>query len=260
MSIDDRDMAPGRDDHDAWFDEVAAYVVGGLTPDEESLLLEHAADCSRCTSRIQWLRPAADLLPASVEQLTPSAGLRDRIMAEVHADLAAQPELAERPAAPAVPAPRPASTERRVSPGDRISGWFGGLTASPALGLAAALLVVVALGGGYLLGDDGSDPEPEPVTAVAQSQSAAATVSRVGDSGTINVEQLPRTGRKEDYQVWVMRDGNPEPSTVIDYQGRPVSAAITGSLEGADQIVVTREPAGGSQSPRGPQILTADLD
>ena len=27
----------------------------------------------------------------------------------------------------------------------------------------------------------------------------------------------------------------------------------------ADQILITREPAGGSETPRGPQVLSADL-
>ena len=42
--------------------------------------------CEQCRDELRWLRPAVDLLPASVQRLDPPPELRERLMAEVRGD------------------------------------------------------------------------------------------------------------------------------------------------------------------------------
>ncbi len=72
-------------DHRSWRADIAAYLLGGLEPDETAALETHLEGCERCREELRWLQPAVDLLPESVEQLEPPPQLRERLMAEVGA-------------------------------------------------------------------------------------------------------------------------------------------------------------------------------
>lgn len=264
MNYDDRNDPESRsgDEHQGWYEDAAAYVIGGLDQAETERFLEHSESCSKCQSRLVWMQPAVDLIPAAVEQQTPSAGLRDRIMAEVHADLAETDVEAAAFETERDPSIRRQESSGRPGPIARFGEWLSGAMPSPAMGMAATIAIAVAIGGGYVIGNSGSDDaggDKDPVVAVATTKSAAATVSVNGNSGTLNVEQLPVTSKDETYQIWVVRDGEVEPSATFSYSGKPVSAVIPQSLAGANQIVVTLEPAGGSQIPQGPKFLSAEL-
>ena len=60
-------------------DDLAAYALGALEPEEASDLERHVDDCESCRRRVEWLRPAVDMLPASVEQRTPPESLRENL-------------------------------------------------------------------------------------------------------------------------------------------------------------------------------------
>ncbi len=57
-------------------DDLAAYALGALDPGEAAALERHLAGCPACSERLLWLRPAVDLVPASVRQVEPPASLR----------------------------------------------------------------------------------------------------------------------------------------------------------------------------------------
>ena len=58
--------------HEGRRDELAAYLLGALEPHEAAELERHLAGCEECREEMQWLRPAVQLLPESVERLDPS--------------------------------------------------------------------------------------------------------------------------------------------------------------------------------------------
>jgi anti-sigma factor RsiW len=230
--------------HDRLRDDLAAYVLGALEPAEAAEVERHLAGCEACRDRLRWLQPAVDLLPAAVEQRSPPERLRERLLDTVRAEAGAE-------------SPRPAPAREP---------WWGGLRGlalRPATALAAAVLLVAGVGVGYLVRGSGSD-EPEPTLVEARPLSGAtgvsATLEREGDLATLHVHELPPIGPHEVYEVWIGRGGMVEPSStfVLRADGTAV-AAVPGSLEHADSVLVTREPRPGSPQPTTDPLLEVPL-
>ena len=124
--------------------------------------------------QLRWLQPAVDLLPRSVEQLEPPAGLRKRLMATVRAEARdvsrAGIEIAE---------PR------------RWRDW-GTLLWRPATAVAAAALLIVGAAGGYLLhqpGESSSVITARPLPAAPSN--LAGTLEREDGSAILTMSRLP---------------------------------------------------------------------
>ena len=116
-------------------------------------------------------------------------------------------------------------------------------------------LSAVAIGAYALGSGSGGD---ETVTAQGQAPAGAtATVERTGDEGILRVTGLPQR-RNGIYEVWIARDGQVQASTLFQvHRDGSGAAAIPEGLDGADQVMVTLEPPGGSPRPtRTPIIVT----
>jgi anti-sigma factor RsiW len=235
----------GREEHEELRDDLAAYALGALSPAEAAELERHLADCEACRTRLRWLQPAVDVLPASVEQLTPPDRLRDRLMESVRAEAQT---FAEPGARTAPPKPRAG-----------LRGGWAGLLLRPATAFAAAVLIVAGVAAGYAL-RGGEDDQTTTVAAQPLSPGVEAELVRQGDSGALHVRRMPAIDRDQVYEVWVQRgDGVEAASTfVLDRDGRAV-AAVPG-LEGADAVLVTREPYGGSEQPTTDPLLETPLN
>ena len=242
-------------------DDLAAYAIGALSPDEAAEVERHLHECDACREWVRWLAPAVDVLPASVEQRTPPPRLREELMATVRADTTAAASSASRPGAAG-----PVEGRRDSREGRRGEGRWAGLRQGllrPAAGFAALILLIVGIGLGYLLrGDQTTEVQSELVraTPLETSVPVSATLERSGDSATLHVQQLPRIPDDEVYEVWVQRAGVMEPRNtfVLGRDGR-AEAAIPGPLEGASAVFVTREPHGGSAQPTSDPLLRAPL-
>ncbi|HET6830796.1 MAG TPA: anti-sigma factor [Solirubrobacterales bacterium] len=228
-------------DHRVWEEELAAYVLGALDAAEQDAVEAHIAGCERCRADLRWIGAAMEVLPASVEQREPPARLRRSLFAAVRAEGGA---AGQAPAA--------------------SSGWRDSLARALRPGLAYAVVAVLAVGGvaGYVVSQSGGGDE---VTVTARATDAApagaeATVVRDGDAGMLRTSGLPQPDGGEVYQVWI-RDGETiTPSTVfvVDRSGAGV-AAIPAGLEDGDEVMVTREPRGGSAVPTTAPLLRAPL-
>ena len=142
-------------DHKRWSEDLAAYMLGALEPEEAAELERHLEGCERCREEMRWLEPAVHTLPESVERQEPPKQLRQSLMAEVRADARAE----------------------RSSP--RPSRWRG-LWAKRGLRVAtgfALVALVTAAAVGYEVGKDGSS-EGESSTIVSR-QEGGITVKMV---------------------------------------------------------------------------------
>ncbi len=229
-------------------DDLAAYALGALHADEARELEDHLAGCATCGERLRWLEPAVDLVPATVQQLEPPPSLRASLMADVGADL----ELTGRPV------PDPSPEPERVGILVRLREL---IPMRPALaGLAVVAVLIVGVGG-YLLGGDEQGLRTYAALPESPRIEASGTLE-VGDGqATLVVEGLPRIGEDRVFQAWVAQDGQASPSSVFvartDGSG---SAAIPNVPDGADSVLVTIEPAGGSETPQTAPVLRADID
>ncbi len=246
---------PFGSDHDRWADSTGAYLLDALPDDEREGFEAHLDGCRFCREEIDFLRVASDALPAAVPQMAPPPELRGRIMAVVERE--AQLLQAAKPEAPApATAPRP----------ERVPWWrrLSLAPLKPGLALAGVLLVLVgALGGALLAGDDG----PVPVRTIAgQAQTPGTAVRLVvsGQQGRLEADRLPRPPEGRVYQVWIKRVDReqPEPTDALFVPAADGRAAtgVPGSLEGVEAVLVTDEPAGGSPAPTGKVTLSAPLE
>jgi anti-sigma factor RsiW len=242
-------------DHGRWRDDLAAYLLGALEPEEAAALERHTEGCERCRSELEWLTPAARALPESVERLQPPRRLRARLMAEVRADAAAQARPGDRRRGEAE-----GGLRRRAS--RRLRGLGAGSRGlRPLAGVAAALVVLVvagyAISGGFGSGSDGG---ASTTIVVGKPPGVTAKMVREGDAGTLKLTDVKRLPSDRVLQAWVRREGKIEPVRALFVPDRRGRAATTiADMRGVDTVMVTAEPAGGSPTPTSSPIVTMSI-
>jgi anti-sigma-K factor RskA len=220
-------------DHNRWSEDLAAYMLGALTPEETAGFERHLEGCERCQGEMRWFEPAVNALPESVERAEPPPRLRAALMAEVRAD--AKPER------------RPAKQRSR--------GWFS----KPAIAFAV-LVLAVALGAGYEIGKGGSGDSGSPTVLSTSENGIEVKMVQEGDGGTLhlaNVHQLPPDKVLE---AWVRREGTVEavPALLVPDRKGQAETRIA-DMSGVDTVMVTEEPQGGSETPTGKPIVTMSV-
>ncbi len=230
--------------HEELRDDLAAYALGALQGRDLERLEEHLAGCESCRGYLQWLEPAVEVLPASVEQLPPPRSLEKSLMATVRAE-----------------ANQASETRREQRRGFSWPSWRG-LALRPATVLAAIGVLAAGLAVGYAI--RGSDDADQTVIAAQPTPEAPGPINvsleREGDSGTLRVEQMPPLPGDDVYEAWIGRgdEVTPAGTFVLDSDGSG-NAVIDGSLEGAEAVLVTREPKGGSEQPTSDPVLSVPL-
>jgi len=233
-----------------WGEEIAAYSLDALDENAAARVTDHVAGCEACAARLRWLQAAVDLLPASVPQHEAPPALRRRLMATVEAESGTA-------------APSRSAADQRPSLRERFAARLGGLGLRPALaGLAVALLVAGVVGYELRGGADGNgDGHTVAATALKPYSGASGSLVINGDRGDLHVSGMPALKGGQVYQAWVATGNEIEPSSVFvlasDGTGE---VSIPDGLSGADQVMVTREPAGGSTEPSTGPMLSATVD
>jgi len=232
--------------HEEMRDDLAAYALGALDPDEASVVAEHLASCESCREYVRWLGPAVDLLPASVAQVEPPERLRESLMATVRAEAAdAGSVQAGEP---------PARSERRR---------WGDFLLRPATALAAIAVLAAGAAVGYALHDD--NPERIDVPAEATGEVPAGAVSAsvehgAGGAAVLHVERIPALDRDRVYEAWAATGDQVEPVlTFRPSRSGAFNGVMSSDLEGADAVLVTEEPRQVGATPTAAPILKATL-
>lgn len=225
-------------EHERWADAAGAYVLGAMAPDEREEFEGHLATCATCREGIEELRPAVEALPMASPPMLPPAALKDRIMAEVEREAAL---LAQAGGA----ADRPEPARRRLR--------FPSLGMWRLAPVAAALLIVGALIGSQLGGG----------TKEIGFDRAGAMLKVKGDQATLVAEKLPAPPSGKVYEVWVVPKGAkaPKPTNVLftPRGNGSAQAAIPGNVSDIARVLVSDEPPGGSETPTGDVLMSADV-
>lgn len=222
--------------HDRRRDELAAYLLDALEPGEAAELERHLAGCEECRTELEWLRPAVQLLPESVERLEPPLELRGRLIEQVRSE------------AEAATAPHRAR-------GRGIRGW----SLRPLAGLAALALIVAAVAA-YAIGSGGSGDGNTTTVVAGQAPEVTAEMVRDGDSGTLHLANLHQLPRDKVLQAWVERDGQVESAKTLFVPNRDGTASATiDGMDGVSTVMVTAEPRGGSAQPTSNPIVSVSI-
>jgi anti-sigma-K factor RskA len=233
-------------DHTSYQEEIGAYLLGALTDLERQAFERHLAGCGECRGEIEQLRPAADALPRSVEQMEPPPALKASLMEVVEREARERPGAAAR-RRPALPWRRPSLA--RIRPA-LVAGAL-------ALGLLAGYGVAQLTGGG--------EDTRIVVATVDESRLPLASgrlqIAGEGEDGAIlRVQGMPSLDEDRVYQAWVQRDGTvaPQPTFEVGDDGGG-AVAVPDDLSDAEAILVTREPRGGARAPSEQPLLRVPL-
>lgn len=241
--------------HDArWEDAAAAYLLHALPEDEVAGFEAHLRTCAGCRDEVDRLRVAAEALPSSPVQYEPPPELKLRIMSIVNAEAELLQAAGDRADEPKAVAP----------PRERRRFGFGGGSWSLRPGLAiAGVAAVLALGvlGGVLGSSALRGDESRTVAAqVAPPGSQVRLVVREDGDSTLVADRMPSPGRGRVWQVWKLKRGEtaPEPTNALfDVRSDgSASVVVPGSLDDVQQVLVSSEPAGGSQAPTTDPVLS----
>ncbi len=218
-------------------DDVAAYALGSLEDHERQRFERHLESCAVCSDELEAFEQVAALLRISAPERRASQRLRRRLMAEVSLD-------ARRP--------RDVRGFRswRLAP-------LGSLSPSAALGGVLAA-VVIAVGGLELRASGRGASQ----IFRAHAAGASAEIRVSGERAVLVVHHFAPPPPGQIYQVWLNRPHRrPQPSSAlfgVSARGDG-SASVPGNLDGVQQVMVTREPVGGSQAPTRPATITVNL-
>jgi anti-sigma-K factor RskA len=224
--------------HERRSDEIAAFLLGALGPGEAAELERHLADCEECRTELEWLRPAVQQLPESVQRVEAPPELRGRLMEQVRAETESTP----------APAPRRARHRR-------IGGW----SPRPVAGLAALVLVVAAVAA-YAIGSGDSGAGNTTTVVAGHSPGVVAEVVREGATGTLHLNNLHQLPGDKVLQAWVERDGRVVSAKTLFVPNQDGTASATiDDMEGVKTVMITAEPRGGSVQPTSPPIVSVSM-
>jgi anti-sigma-K factor RskA len=220
--------------------QAAAYLLGALTPAEVEDYREHLQACTSCRQEIERLAPAANALPATAAPVPVPDALIGRVMAQVRAEA----ELLN------------AAGPQADHPPTRTPWLLRRLTV---VGAAASIAVAVLA----LLLFTGSPSSSRVIQArLAANIPGHAQVRQNGSTAELVVTNIPQPPAGEVYEVWLAKPhGAPQPTDAlfsVTANGN-ASVDVPGGISNMQTLMVTAEPAGGSQHPTSPPIITATL-
>ena len=233
---------------------LAAWVLDAVPADEADEMRLHIEGCASCREATARMERARGALPLAVEEVTPPARLRERVLTAA----AASRGTAVAPAPRRMEPRRPSKvTPLRSAPRSR----------TPVFAAAAALLLALLVGvvAGDLLG---RSAVPPPANAVARytivgSQELAGARASVIDLKSdgvalVDFTGLPQVPSGKVYEVWLITpSGRADPAAVFvpDSNGSKV-VLVNHSLTGYSVMAVTREagPSGTDAPTEQPQM------
>ena len=237
------------EEHEHIVDDLAAYVLESLEGSERARVEVHVATCATCARRLEEYRAVVGVLPVGLDPVTPPpeawtairAGARQRRM--------------------------PARGEGK---GVLPSRWRRAMW--PALTALAASLLLWNVVLQRELARHSSGPEVEALArrpgrlviltgTGTPGASGRLLVAVDGVHGHLAVAGLKPLPPERTYQLWFVRPGARTETAgtfVVDVRGRAwVTVTVPFPLDEARGIMVTEEPAPGSGTPTGSDLLDA---
>jgi hypothetical protein len=238
--------------HEAHVSELLpAYALGALDEADADLVASHLASCTLCRAELGSFETVVEQLALSAPDESPSLDLKRRLMERVETLPPKNRARAE--------ATRPPLLQRLMPV------WAG-----------ASLILILALAAtSLLLWQQANNLRvltgPLGMQAIALSNNVDAApqgsgfviISADGQNGVLVVDALPELDPIQQYQAWLLRDGQTTrgPAFVVDETGyRGARIMAPDSLLSYDEILITIELIdGGGASPTGEQVLAGSL-
>lgn len=238
-----------------------AYAVDALDAEERARFEAHLRECRDCQEEVASLQEAAALL--GTDPVEPPASVRDAVLAGIQSIRPLPPIVQEA-------APVDELADRRAR-----RGLVHRLTRTPLL-VAAAVVLLLAVGAGFLRPWAGDDTRNEPPTA-ADRVLAAADATEVakdfpdGSKATLVVSRsqgkavirtrhmaLPPSGKT--YQLWLQSPAGEMVPAGLMPEEADTTYVLDGDASKATGVGITVEPDGGSDHPTSQPIALFPLE
>jgi anti-sigma factor RsiW len=226
-------------------DLTAAYALDALDDEERASYEAHLDGCDHCREELASFAEVSAALAVAAPGSDPPPSLRGRIIDAARAE------------------------PQNVVPLAPRRSWLAPILAATT---AAAAAVAIALGA-YAVSLDGDLDEAR--SALARQEQAAAVLADpgartvaladgegrlvVGSDGeaVLAVSNLASLTGNMTYQAWVIRGGTPEPDAIFEVSAGDAVLPLGGRVGANDVVAVTIEPAGGTDSPTTPAVVTS---
>jgi anti-sigma factor RsiW len=244
-------------EHEEILELIPAYALNSLDADEAALVSQHLAGCEICLAESAAYEAVIDVMPLAAPDARPSPALKGRLMAQIKnepvSDLAAPPT--------------PSILER--SWGQQLSEAFQNLLTGPRWRPVGLLIIIALVIGNVFLWQQLNAPDPNAWqrvrltgTEIAPEARGIIYISADGRNGTFIVDQLPQLDPEQEYQLWLILDGQRTNGAVFSvdddgYRGLQIVSPLP--LQDYDSFGITIEPAGGSPQPTGERVLGYNL-
>jgi anti-sigma-K factor RskA len=229
-------------------DLIPAYALGSLDYEDEILVSNHLSTCEQCSAELHSYQLVVDELPLSVKESQPPLNLKNKMLSQV-------------------------SESERDQIDSQVDSWWArfvsGLRKSPSLGLASLVLIfVLGMSSVYLWlevaelrnsVDTGFVTVSLEGTEITQAASGVVIINQKGDYGTLIVDGLPFQPESQQYQLWLIVNGQRTSGGVFSVnEGGYGSMRIYTKepLITFSEFGITIEPAGGSEGPTGDKVLS----
>jgi len=229
-------------------DSLPAYALGSLEAEEARLVSEHLSGCYRCRTELQAFERVAGQLSLAVPEARPSGELKPRLMERIHGLSQTRPQSQ--------------SARWRVPPRLLPVGAIAALVLIIALAISNLFLWQRLNHLEVLAGPLGMRAIALKNTEAAPGASGFVVISEDGENGVLVVDELPILDAQREYQLWLVGEERSTSAAVfsVDENGyRGVRIVAPQSLLLYSGVYITIEPAGGSTSPTGEQVLDGSL-
>lgn len=229
-------------------DQLPDYVLDCLHGGEKLQVESHLETCEKCRAEFLDYQDLINDLPLGMKIVEPDPQLKDRIMKPIKAGNNVSNS-----------AVRPAFLQRV---NQNILGSF------PVWGFASLALILILAISNLVMWQQmkelktSGDSQLAAITMAGTELTPNATgllvISRDGEYGTLVVDGLPDLGKNQQYQLWLIRDGDRSSGGVFSvspegYGNLRVSAPMP--LVNYTAFGITIEPVGGSSGPTGEKVL-----
>ena len=229
-----------------------AYALDAVDDLERATFDRHLADCDSCATEVAELREAASRLAGPAWSVPPPA-LRGNVLAAIARTRQVGPAMPPPGAGPVVAVSRwrrfaaGAAAASVLATGAAATTWaVQEQRVRDQQAVAAAARAEAARMSAIL-----SAPDVQTRTvAMSSGGRVTMTMSPSHDAGVLTVSAASAPPADHAFQLWLIRDDVPLPSTVLP-AGAAASTVVVQGLAGTDGIGVTEEVAAGAQQPSG---------
>jgi hypothetical protein len=262
--------------HIDFCEQVEMYSIGGLSLEEIKSFEEHLSNCEDCTKQLEELRDIVGLLPLTSDQVNPPEGMKQRVLGRILDTEVSQVERNKDADQGTKVYPDEIDNGRMASRRKGKNRFFNRIVLS---GLSAAVFILGIYS--YQLTQNVQQLEFEladmrgpvsgpmqPSEVVKLNPAAEGIVSQglativVDQRGThllVQAENLPKLEGTEAYQVWLLKDSQPQNAGTFLAQAGTGALYLTFEPQDYDTVAITLEPDAFGDQPRGEPILVASL-